>query len=269
MRQEVGEDRILAWEACYNAREIGGYPTEDDRRTRWRALVRTDNLYRLTPEGQAALRDYGVRTVIDLRFAQEIEREANPFAEQQVSDEKAVPRYFNLPVIDPDDEEAKAATAAAESMLGEYIIILESSKERIAAVIKAVAAGLQAGGVLVHCHGGKDRTGIIVALLLSLVGVPREIIIEDYAMSEIRLEVPHSAWLEKQIEARGEPMERPRWMYSLPETMQGTLEYLDKEYGGPAGYLGSIGVAPDEMEAIREHLLAPKDDPHASRSALP
>jgi protein-tyrosine phosphatase len=247
--------RYLAWDACYNAREVGGYPAADGRLTRWRALVRADNLHRLTPEGQAALRDYGVRTIIDLRMAHELERHPNPFAVRQGTDD--VPRYLNLPLLDSDTD---AAFDAAQAAQGEYIVIVERSKELIATVIKAVAASLEEGAVLVHCHGGKDRTGIIVALLLSLTGVPRETIAEDYALSEVRLEPAHSAWLEEQAQSQGRPVERPLWMFSRPEKMLALLAYLDQHYGGVEGYLEACGVTQDEMAQIRMHLTAPAYD---------
>ena len=88
-------------------------------------------------------------------------------------------------------------------MQAEYIILLERSKPLVAAVIEAVAAGMEKGGVVVHCHGGKDRTGIVVALLLSLAGVPRETVVEDYALSEAQLEPTHLAWLEEQERVLG------------------------------------------------------------------
>ena len=192
MSQHDQPNRILAWDACYNARDIGGYPVGAEQQTRWRAITRADNLHRLTPGGQAALRDYGVRTVIDLRLADELQRHPNPFADQQTSSD--MPRYLNLPLHDP---EANAAMDLAELTEGEYIVILERSKPLIAAVIQAVADGLEEGGVVVHCHGGKDRTGIVVALLLTIAGVPRETIIEDYTLSEAQLEPVHTAWLER------------------------------------------------------------------------
>src|SRR5437868_13316841 len=88
--------RYLAWDACYNVRDVGGYPTGDGGRTPWGALVRADNLYRLTEEGQAALRDYGVRTIVDLRLAHELERHPSPFA----ANGEGGPRYLNLPIHD-------------------------------------------------------------------------------------------------------------------------------------------------------------------------
>src|SRR5204863_3881335 len=98
----------------------------------------------------------------------------------------------------------------------EFMIIVERNQGLVAAVIKAVAAGLEDGCVLVHCHGGKDRTGIVVALLLSLVGVSRETIAQDFALSEAMLEAPNLAWLEEQTRLQGRPVERPHWMFAPP-----------------------------------------------------
>ena len=254
MSQSLQPRRFLAWEACHNARDTGGYPTHSGRQTRWQTLVRADNLHKLTLAGQAALRDYGVRTVIDLRLAHELEKLPNPFAAQQNPPES--PIYLNLPLHDPA---ANAAMDVATSMMDEYIIILEQSKPHISGVIQAAATGMAEGTVVVHCHGGKDRTGIVVALLLSIAGVPRETIIEDYALSEAQLEPLHAVWLEEQRIAQGHAIERPRWMQSRPETMRGVLDFLDREYGGPEGYLLAAGVSPTCIIQIRDHLIAPAD----------
>ena len=256
MSRKEQQARNLAWDVCYNAREVGGYATEDGGRIRWHTLIRADNLYYLTPEGQAALRSYGVRTIIDLRLADELERYPSPFDTQQTPDDP--PRYRNLPLHDPD---TSAVVDAADSMQSGYIAILERNKTLVAAVIEAVSDALEEGAVLVHCHGGKDRTGIIVALLLSLANVPRETIVEDYALSETRLEPLHAAWVEAQTRARGQPVERPRWMYSRPETMRGLLEYLDRQYGGVEGYLEAAGVRQASIEQIRKYLVTPGDGP--------
>ena len=252
MSQSPQPTRFLAWEACHNARDTGGYPTHSGRQTRWQTLVRADNLHNLTLAGQAALRDYGVRTVIDLRLAHEVEKTPNPFANQHTLPE--VPVYLNLPLHDPA---ANAAMDLAPSMMGEYIVILEQSKPHISGVIQAAATGMAEGAVIVHCHGGKDRTGIVVALLLSIAGVPRETIIEDYALSEVQLEPLHAAWLEEQRIAQGHPIARPRWMQSRPETMSGVLDFLDRNYGGPEGYLRAAGVPQSCIIQIRDHLIAP------------
>ncbi|MEA2573919.1 MAG: protein-tyrosine phosphatase [Chloroflexia bacterium] len=250
MTQEP-QTRHLQWDACYNARETGGYPAGSGSQTRWRALVRADNLHRLTPGGQAALCDYGIRTIIDLRLAHELERHPNPFAVQESNDG---PRYLNLPL---HDVEIDADIDAAMPTQDDYIVILERGKGLVGAVIKAVAASLEDGAVLVHCHGGKDRTGIVVALLLSLAGVPLDTIVEDYALSEAMLAGPNLAWLEEQSKTQGRPLEKPLWMFAHPEKMRRTLEYLDRKYGRVEGYLAECGVTEAEMAQIREHLIAP------------
>ena len=127
MSEQPQPTRFLAWEACHNARDTGGYPTHSGRQIRWQTLVRADNLHKLTLAGQAALRDYGVRTVIDLRLAHEVEKTPNPFAVQQNLPD--TPIYLNLPLHDPA---ANAAMDVAPSMMHEYIIILEQSKPHVA-----------------------------------------------------------------------------------------------------------------------------------------
>lgn len=233
-------------------RDLGGYPTADGGITRRQALIRADNLVRLTPDGQAALRAYGVRTIIDLRLARELISDPSPFA--PAPGRPAAPRYRHLALI---DETTDTAVDAADSVHAGYIIILERSKPLVAAVIHAVAAGLDEGGVVFHCHGGKDRTGLVAALVLALVGVPRPAILADYAHSATRLEASYSAWLAEQAAAQGHPVARPRWMETQPETMQAVLGYLDHTYGGVPGYLAAAGVSPATQAQIRACLVAP------------
>src|SRR5687767_10529285 len=90
------QGRQLSWDGCYNVRDLGGYATIDGGVTRWRAFVRADSLYQLTPAGQAALLDYGVRTIVDLRRARELEHYPNPFA--QPSEAANPPKYLHIPL---------------------------------------------------------------------------------------------------------------------------------------------------------------------------
>lgn len=244
--------RHLPWEACYNARDLGGYPTEGGGQTRWGVLLRSDNLCRLTSVGQAALRDYGVRTIIDVRSPHELDVDANPFAAQERRDN--APRYLNLPLLDETDEEGKVAMKAAGSMQAEYTVILSRYRAHMAAIIEAVAAAEADGGVLVHCHSGRDRTGIIIALLLSLAGVPRQIIAEDYAASQLYLQPIYDAWINEQPRTEAEVTRFGGWFFQQPETMLGLLDYLDKQYGGVEPYLLGAGVTQQAIEAIRGRL---------------
>lgn len=243
----------LPWDGCDNARDVGGYPTGQDGLIRRQALIRSDSLHHLTPDGPAVIYDYGVRTIIDLRLAHELERNPSPFATQQPG---ALPRYLNLPIHDIATD---ALIDAADSTVDVYIIILEHGKHYIASIIKAVAEGLQEGGVLVNCHAGKDRTGIIVGLLLSVAGARREAIAQDYALSEVLLEPRYQEWVQEQVKLHGRQPAQPRQAQTRPETMYAMLDYLDRQYGGAEGYLRAAGVAQLEIEQIRKHLIAPRE----------
>ncbi|HUS14336.1 MAG TPA: tyrosine-protein phosphatase [Chloroflexia bacterium] len=246
--------RRLAWDACYNAREVGDYPAAGGRCIRRGVLVRADNLHRLTPAGQAALRAYGIRTIVDLRLAGELAQHPNPFATAQDGDAHA-PRYWNRPL---HDEASNPAIAEAEKVGTEYLVIVEQNKLLVGAAVRAVAAGLTEGGVVVHCHGGKDRTGILVALLLELAGVPRDTIIADYTLSEACLEPAHAAWMAAQANP---PAERPYWMFTPARKMVDLLAHLDAHYGGVPGYLAACGVTAEEIDEVRARLVAPTEKP--------
>src|SRR6476661_1329699 len=134
----------LPWEGCLNVRDLGGYPTASGGLIRMQALIRSDSLHRLTPQGMAAIYDYGVRTIIDLRLAHELELNPSPFSTQEVG---SVPRYLNLPMHDMATD---ALIGAVDSTVAVYIIILDRSKFYISSIVKAVAKGLQEGGVLIN-----------------------------------------------------------------------------------------------------------------------
>src|SRR5690349_22902174 len=175
-------ERRLEWDACYNARDLGGYPTADGMEIRWGALVRSDNLGHLTAIGHTALVEYGVSLIIDLRATWECDSFPHFFQGTCAG----LPVYLSLP-LEQEDDLAKAARDAAGSLQEWNCLVLEQSPAQMAAIVRAVV-GAGPGGVLVHCHAGKDRTGLVVALLLALAGVPHQLIAEDYAASAAGLQ---------------------------------------------------------------------------------
>src|SRR3954451_3676825 len=144
--------RRLAWDGCLNVRDVGGYATTDGKATRWRAVLRADNLCQLTPAGCADLRAYGVQTIIDLRSPTELARTPHPFAPQATAD--ASPAYLNLPMLDEQDLEGNAALDAAPTMFELYRAILERYPAQLLTVLAAVADA-PPRSVLLHCHAGK------------------------------------------------------------------------------------------------------------------
>jgi protein-tyrosine phosphatase len=242
--------RDLVWDGLLNVRDLGGHPTEDGGETRFERVVRADTVRRLSNEGWRALRDYGIRTIVDLRTDGELQ--ADPPAELPVE-------AVHVPFLEEDEEvfrEVEEAAAAAPDQAAStravYLIFLERFRSNVAAAITAIAEA-PAGGVVVHCMGGKDRTGLATALLLRLSGVGIDDIAADYALSEQRLKPRHDAWIaEAETEAE---RERLRRIIATPaESMVGVLEELERRYGTVEDYLRAGGAPADIGERVRARL---------------
>jgi protein-tyrosine phosphatase len=232
-------------------RELGGYPTEDGGETRWGAFLRADTLCKLTPNGEKALTDYGVRTIIDLRNPHELARDPHPFARQNGHGDG--PTYLHLSLEDSEDKETNKAVADAPSVGDGYVILLDRFRKQIASIIQAIGDARE-GAVLFHCFGGKDRTGLIAAILLALAGVPYDVIAEDYAITDTYLQ-PFYAEVFREIGDDSAQRERLERMFvSPPEAMHTVLSYLDREHGGVENYLLASGVTKEAIENIRSRI---------------
>jgi protein-tyrosine phosphatase len=238
MRDGVaGRERHLDWEGAFNVRDLGGFQTADGRTTRWGAVVRSDSPDRLTEAGWSALQGHGIRTIVDLRHP----------TEQALERVGRVPAV-QISVLDFDDAEFWHALRGVRDTPRFYRASLERWNDRFGRAFAAVARA-EPGGVLVHCQVGRDRTGLLSALLLSAVGVPLQAIDDDYALSRDRL-VPLYAIL-----ADEEPDEAVRARLagenvSPPGTILAALEGLDV-----AEYLEHGGVTPADVDALRARLL--------------
>lgn len=240
--------RTLAWPACYNVRDLGGLPTVDGRVTRWRAIIRSDIPARLTPEGQQALLDYGVRTILDLRDPAQVAQEPSIFMMSR--GDLALPIYVNQP-LETHDPAVSALMSAARDRSEIYCIMLDHYPAQIAQILRAIGTA-QAGGILLHCHAGKDRTGLITALLLKLAGVPDEVIAADYAESQACL---WPLW-EAIVEAAGGEDKADFWLKPIatPAMMYKFLNHLQAQHGGVNSYLLDAGLNTPEIMQIRQRL---------------
>src|SRR5262245_34452194 len=241
-------DRTLRWDACYNVRDLGGLPTADGRRTRWGALVRADILCRLTEAGRASLLGHGVRTVVDLRGPDELAEEPNPFCQPTTDDTL----YLHLPV---NDDPALVAAIQATSPSEAYRMSLDGNHRRITRIASGVARA-PSGGIVVHCHAGKDRTGVVVALLLALAGVSDETIAQDYALSGRNLAPLTEQWLDRVARDDAERAELALSAVPHPEIMLDTLAHLRERHGGAERYLLAGGATSADLAALRARLLA-------------
>jgi protein-tyrosine phosphatase len=226
----------------------------DGGETRFGSVVRADSVSQLSEAGWRALVDHGIRTVIDLR--DDHEREEDPPAELPVD-------VVHVPFMEASDaeweeiaEEIESASAAAPdvptSTRDVYLIFLERFKDNVAASIRAVADAPE-GGVVIHCVGGKDRTGLLAAFLLHLAGVDDETIAADYALSEERLLPRHEAWFAAATSE--EELERLKKIAQTPAaSMTGVFQALERRYGSVEGYLRDAGVGDGEIARARARL---------------
>lgn len=175
--------RHLEWVGALNARDLGGLPTADGRRTRYGVLFRSDSTCGLTGRGRRDLLDHGVRTVVDLRRKDELEEDRNPFAAMDGVE------YRHRPFNDTAVEERIREIA---SPADRYRLMIDVGGERIARIFEVLASAPRA--VLFHCLSGRDRTGMVAALALSLAGVAGEQVETDYLLSDARLERRYETW---------------------------------------------------------------------------
>lgn len=221
-------ERDLAWEGCHNVRDLGGLPAADGRRTRWGAVVRSDTPDRLTPAGWEAAAAHGVRTVLDLRAPGEHHAEPGLRPPGMT--------VVNVPLNDRD--------GGTPLYLRSY---LERHPDRCARALRAIAQA-PPGGVLVHCVAGRDRTGLIALLLLSLAGVAPLCALEDYERSETRLS-PLYALLGQPDDALRVRARLAAAGTTTSEVVLALLAGLDVEARLTAG-----GLSPSEPAALRERL---------------
>ncbi|MEE8400392.1 MAG: tyrosine-protein phosphatase [Desulfobacterales bacterium] len=235
-----------------NVRDLGGYATADGRITRWRRFVRSDGMHLLTKEDQEKLVAYGIGTVIDLRMTVEVEKLPNVF-----TDSKDVQfHHLNLMADLKKGEFQKApeSTEPADRFAHMYRQFLSGCQNSIAEIMRTLADARD-HACIYHCAGGKDRTGVISALLLGVAGVPEKTIAEDYALTALHPSKTKKPKLDSP-DADYEIDPLYAWkMISPPEAMSLTLEFLNGEYDGIEGYLRTIGLVDEEITTLRSKML--------------
>jgi protein-tyrosine phosphatase len=237
--------RALSWDACLNVRDLGGLATIDGRRVRRGALVRSDQLCRLSDGGRTALVAHGVRTVIDLRNPAEAEKDPDPIWHEHGVDYLLIPQQ--------SEQLWREMDPVARTRTERDSLVIDRRAEQIAAMARAVANAVP-GGVLIHCLAGKDRTGIAVAMLLSLVGVSEADIAEDYSLTVPNL----AAELTAALAAAPDDDARARLVRSYDasvDTMLATLAHLRTRHGGAKAYLMRAGLSDADIERIRARML--------------
>jgi len=236
--------RELVWDGCVNVRDLGGLPTEDGRTTRFERVVRADSVRQLTEAGWQALAAYGVHRIVDLRWHDELAEDPRRDLGVEV---------VHVPVFPDLGDPAWDAAEAGGDRGREYAWLLEIGADRFAQAIASVAEAPE-GPVVVHCAAGKDRTGLVAALVLRLVGVPHEAIVEDYVLSGRNLEHLIGPW----VEAAPDDEERERRIYlgmTPPSAIEHAVAEVERHHGSVYEYLRSGGASPQTLARVRQRLL--------------
>jgi protein-tyrosine phosphatase len=238
----LADGRRLELDGLFNLRDVGGYPAAGGASVRWRTLLRSDALHKLDGAGVAVLAGLGLRTVLDLRT--QVEVETAPSAIEGVP-----ARHTHISILTGDLQTLPLELDAI------YQYVIDECGGTIATAIKVLAAP-GASPALVHCSAGKDRTGIVVALILAVLGVPDEVIAADYGLSARYLDSERTPAI-GQLQAStglGADLTRPL-LSSPPELILQVLTRVRATGGTVDGYLLGHGVEPAELAQLRTALL--------------
>ncbi|HEX4389019.1 MAG TPA: tyrosine-protein phosphatase [Steroidobacteraceae bacterium] len=224
-----------------NARDLGGYPTVDGATTRLRSLVRADDLAQLTPEGVQALIAYGVETIVDLRWPEEMARYPSPAR-------AALPhvRYEHVSLLTHTEDEWRLRSRDVSKELWKCGALehVRAELRRVLAVIAEAAPG----PLLFHCVAGKDRTGLLAALLLVVAEVTPAAVAADYAQSSENLRAGYLARY-----ADKDPARIIEALRCPPIGAYNMLRFLEKA-GGVRAYLLQLGLTAPQIDALRARL---------------
>ncbi len=276
--------RALPLAGTINLRDIGGYRTADGGRVRWRTLLRSGALRGLDGSGQAVLAQLGLRTIVDLREDAEVAHDPDRLGRLAV-EHRRVPIYTTpatrttvettagtdsaATTDTAGDGEAVAAGAAAGlaavhaagaggDLRAIYDYTVDQRGERLSAAVLALAAP-GALPAIVHCSAGKDRTGLVIALVLDLAGVPAEVIAEDFALTADFLRDEAAAAVQQmsaQSSANGAELPAAL-LASPPELIQHALDRIHTGHGDARGYLLAHGATAHALD----RLVVPVDRP--------
>jgi protein-tyrosine phosphatase len=244
-------DRHIPLDGITNLRDLGGFATADGGTTRWKTVYRADALHKLTDDGLEKFHELGLRTVFDLRGDSERGAFPNPV------DSVHVPIAGRPTGSTPPPRDAEISLDDGERMLRDtYVGILEHSATGIATILRTITDG-SATPALFHCHGGKDRTGVVAAVLLYAVGVGREDILDDYEATRRYRTIneqqdSYASMLANGMspEAAAGALGTPRW------AMAAVLDAIDDQYGGVERYLTDVADVPAELiEQLRTALV--------------
>ncbi len=240
--------RKIDVEGCHNFRDLGGYPTADGRTLAWRVLFRSDGLHELTPGGVATVRhDLGIGHIVDLRTSAELGFDGRGPLEHEPID------HHHLPIYDGEASSGDRERVAGQGLGELYLGMIDFASERLTRIVERLATADRPA--VFHCSAGKDRTGVVSALILGSLGVHDDVIVADYAATRDGLD----GIVDRLQRSRGyETMWKelpPETLHANPETMVTLLAGLRETYGSIRDCVRAIGVRDEVLAALERKLL--------------
>ena len=234
--------RHMPMTGLYNLREVGGYPTADGGIVRWRTLFRSDALHRLDESGTAAIAALGLRTIVDLRTQMEVD-----VAPSALAGVTASTTHISLLTGD-----LQALPLELDAV---YRYIIDACGKTVGEAIKILCAP-EAFPALVHCSAGKDRTGIVVALILAVLGVPDEVIAADYGLSGGYLDQENTPAIGQVKASTGLGESLTNELLASPPALIGkVLAHIRVSWGSVDEYLLGHGLTAADLASLRAALV--------------
>jgi protein-tyrosine phosphatase len=236
-----------------NVRDLGGLPTEDGGETMRRRVIRADNVGALSEAGWKAVAEGGVVRIVDLRWPEEAAKDPPRGVDIEVVRVSVLGDSLDqsMAFIGELDADLDVVADVADHYAWSYVQFLERNRERFAQALAAVAEA--DGTVVIHCMGGKDRTGMVAALLLRLAGVDAETIGRDYALSGPNLAETLSAWVNEAPTAVTR-RRREKLSQTPAAGMRRVVDAIEARHGSVAGYLAAAGLSPAQIGQLQRRL---------------
>ena len=267
MTNSANPNRWLPIQGCVNFRDLGGYPNRQGQTVRWRRLYRSDALQDLTPQDAAyATQDLNIGLIVDLRNSDEAQRDGiGPLPHQGA-------KYQHFPLLEERGFPPFTGSDVVERLSSTYLWLLHNSGPRIANAITAIAQSLnpnhaqeptaatpaaanpgpaQGRAVVFHCSAGKDRTGLLAALILEILDVDPQTITADYLLTNQAVD-----GILRRIQAM-QPNANPttQSLAAQPAAFQAFQNTLRQQYNNAESYLQHHGANPQTLQTLRRNLL--------------
>lgn len=256
-------DRFLSLQGGINFRDIGGYRTADGRTIRWGQIYRAGVLSQLTPTDQQYLGQLGIRLVCDLRTESEVSKRPDKLPNTPTC------RWLHLPIENMERSARLRGLFAIlfsrsqlENLMDEGYtrVMIDENGPLIGQALRLIADAANRP-LIIHCSAGKDRTAVIIALLLHILGVPIETILADYTLSNWHYARFRAGFQQDLHKLR-------RWGITADHLqavilvkairLEKTMAHIQQKYGSVIGYLEQqAGINDQVMNQLRAHLLTP------------